>query len=462
MEEDRLFVRAMAQACQDPGSWQSLNPIRATLSSLAPKRLAPICARLVRLLPNHPYWRELHMVALAGQGQAERAVDVFLRSRTLKARRQIPAPLLRALANISEPEMRRFIQLVLSRLDEELPAELLLITQALAGKLHAAEAVSQLDVALLEHELPESWELRRYKITGSKPGSNKGVFRARFRTMIQYADQGQWQDAVSAAPDEDYTTLVRECAQLPVRPEEAVAPVSLSDELVLHGANRREGIVLVFGGLNGAFRLPDSIMGRFYQALDLQVLYLTDSQDLFHLNGLRSVASDLDGTLIGLRELLEAHSPGRPVYTLGNSAAGFPALVYGARLGAVRSLSFSPFATVDLRVSNALKDFRGRAYFARVCERVNVADLEIGSVLSRAQPGFEAHVYAPEGPCEDQRHAAYLESYEAVKLHWLTGYSKHDSVARAAARQGMMQLLSSTFSHQHLGASNDERQRVLS
>ena len=467
MEEDRLFVRVMMHAFRVPGSWQSFQPTRALLPTLAPKRLAPICARFVRLLPKHPFWRELHMLALAGQGRARPAVAAFLQSRTINAQRQIPAPIMRALASISEPHARRFIQLVLSRLDEELPVELLLITEALAGKLHAAEAVNQLDAAILDHELPATWNLQRYrirhyKISGGETGSDTDDFRARFRTMTRHADQGQWREAVSAAPDEDYTTLVRECARLPVRPEEAVAPVSLSDELVLHGTHRRAGIVLVFGGLNGAFRLPDSIMGRFLQALDLQVLHVKDRQNLLHLNGLRSVANDLDGTLTGLRELIEAHSPGRPVYTLGNSAAGFPALVYGARLGAVRSLSFSPIATVDLRVSNALKDFRGRAYFARVCERVNVTDLEIGSVLSRAEPGFEAHVYAPQGPCEDQRHAAYLEPHEAVKLHWLNGFSEHDSLAHAAARLGMMRLLSSTFSHLHSGAANDESQRVLS
>lgn len=462
MEEDRLFVRAMARACQVSGSAQPLQPLRATLASLAPKRLAPISARLVRLLPDHPDWAELHMLALAGQGQAGQAVAAFLQARTLDAWRQIPAPVIRALASISEPHARRFIQSVLKRLDEELPVELLLMAQALAGELKAGVAVKKLETALVGQELPATWRLRRYKISGGETGSDTDDFRARFRTMTRHADRGQWREAVSAAPDEDYTTLVRECARLPVRPEEAVAPVSLSDELVLHGTHRRAGIVLVFGGLNGAFRLPDSIMGRFLQALDLQVLHVKDRQNLLHLNGLRSVANDLDGTLTGLRELIGAHSPGRPVYTLGNSAAGFPALVYGARLGAVRSLSFSPFATVDLRVSNALKDFRGRAYFARVCERVNVADLEIGSVLSRAEPGFEAHVYAPQGPCEDQRHAAYLEPHEAVKLHWLNGFSEHGSLAHAAARLGMMRLLSSTFSHLHPGAANDESQRVLS
>lgn len=462
MEEDRLFVRAMARACRVSGSAQPLQPLRATLASLAPKRLAPISARLVRLLPDHPDWAELHMLGLAGQGQAGQAVAAFIQARTLDAWRQIPAPVMRALASISEPHARRFIQSVLKRLDEELPVELLLMAQALAGELKAGVAVKKLETALVGQELPATWRLRRYKISGGETGSDTDDFRARFRTMTRHADQGQWRDAVSAAPDEDYTTLVRECARLPVRPEEAVAPVSLSDELVLHGAHRRAGIVLVFGGLNGAFRLPDSIMGRFLQALDLQVLHVKDRQNLLHLNGLRSVASDLDGTLTGLRELIEAHSPGRPVYTLGNSAAGFPALVYGARLGAVRSLSFSPFATVDLRVSNALKDFRGRAYFARVCERVNVADLEIGSVLSRAEPGFEAHVYAPQGPSEDQRHAAYLEPHDAVKLHWLNGFSEHGSLAHAAARLGMMRLLSSTFSHLHPDAANDESQRVLS
>jgi tetratricopeptide (TPR) repeat protein len=97
--------------------------------------------------------------------------------------------------------------------------------------------------------------------------------------------------------------------------------------------------LLVFTGTNDAVAMPLPIFDRYLAPLDVTPIYLRDFNRMRYLDGIRSIADNLEDSIAWLRGMLRDKGFAR-LCVLGNCAGGFAAIRYGVALGAERIITF--------------------------------------------------------------------------------------------------------------------------
>jgi hypothetical protein len=100
-------------------------------------------------------------------------------------------------------------------------------------------------------------------------------------------------------------------------------------------------LVFSFAGLGDAFELRKTLAD-----FPVNAIYLRDLKHNWYLNGMPGAGEDVDGVYSFLKKMVETHQPSK-VFTLGASAGGFAALLYGSLLKADHILAFSPQTFMD-------------------------------------------------------------------------------------------------------------------
>jgi hypothetical protein len=109
---------------------------------------------------------------------------------------------------------------------------------------------------------------------------------------------------------------------------------------VVRRLNCRDAL-LCFCARHGTLGFPLNFIHLWLGRLPVSVVYVKDLRELYGGHGYRSLGSDRESTVSGLRRLLAQGLGAERIYTLGVSGGGYPALYYGLKIGANAALTLS-------------------------------------------------------------------------------------------------------------------------
>lgn len=176
-------------------------------------------------------------------------------------------------------------------------------------------------------------------------------------------------------------------------------------------------VVIAFGGMkNSIAGLPPfeflSMLGD-----GAATVFVRDLDQVWYHCGVRGLSSNISETAAALRRLIADIGAPR-VVTLGTSAGGFGAILFGALIEADSVIAFSPqtFLTHRLRLVHRERrwhrQLRDLHRLTRPADRV----LDLRSVLRRGQTPIAVHVGSQERL--DGTHARHIASLPCVDLQW--------------------------------------------
>lgn len=234
----------------------------------------------------------------------------------------------------------------------------------------------------------------------------------RERLLLLQAGINAIADALSGHPGLDY-------------PEE-LKPITW-----LEGA-RKDVLFLSFGGVRMGAGIPTAEFHASLIGRDVPGYFIKDFRQSWYQEGLLGLSSDIAGTEAVLRALIQRHAP-KHVVTLGVSAGGYAAMLFGALLGADRVAAFSPQINVNHQV---VKLYAG---FDTPPPRQFLGDegTSLQSVL-RAQARLpDIRIYYGDGHEADVADAESLRDVPGVTLEPQVGVSDHP-VTIALKRNGQL------------------------
>jgi hypothetical protein len=178
-------------------------------------------------------------------------------------------------------------------------------------------------------------------------------------------------------------------------------------------------LLVAFGGLQGELGMP--VFEFFKSTSDLAVkrLFVRDLRQAWYHQGLAGDDATLIDAADALRELIGRTEVERLV-TVGNSAGGYAALVFGTLLGAETALAFSPQTVLDLETWAAWEDFRWEKQLRPLVE-TGVLDgnwTDLRSALPDARHADTRYeIFFDETHRLDRLHAERLADVEGTRLY---------------------------------------------
>jgi len=199
------------------------------------------------------------------------------------------------------------------------------------------------------------------------------------------------------------------------------AAEAVPEERLLNGQER---VVLAFGGMASQLQMPPAEFGRTFAERRADVIFYKDFQQCWYQQGLLGLSVDVPTTAQYIRDTVAAHG-WQQVTTVGTSAGGYAAILFGALVGAARVVAFSPqtlvgpqairrFASTDSRKADI--DLKGRY-------------LDLGKVLDETGYAGGIDIYFGAQNKMDVLAAEWLQRFPNVALHPVDT-ATHNSAAR--------------------------------
>lgn len=118
--------------------------------------------------------------------------------------------------------------------------------------------------------------------------------------------------------------------------------------------------IVSFAGLGDQFQFKATLAN-----LDVNIIYLRDLKHNWYVNGVVGVGDDVEGVAGFLRARLKELGTSK-VITMGASAGGFAAILYGSLLGVHRIIAFSPQTFMDRFHRTIYYDYRWKDRFQQI------------------------------------------------------------------------------------------------
>ena len=211
---------------------------------------------------------------------------------------------------------------------------------------------------------------------------------------------------------------------------------------VITARGSRSTAVVVFTGLAGRMTMSLPLFDRYLAELDLTAIYLRDRRRLGYFGGVESLGRDYDETLMRLKELafdLGAHR----AHTIGSSAGGIGAVVYGMDLRARSVLGFS--APTSLGDSVLEFDRRAVNFAQRLLRQVPADRRDLRARIQAAKSATRIDLYYGHAFAEDRQHAKALEGARGVSLHPVSGPPGRGALMNMALFHGLRPLFRAAF-----------------
>jgi hypothetical protein len=207
------------------------------------------------------------------------------------------------------------------------------------------------------------------------------------------------------------------------------------DEIVLSPAGKPAPVLIIFSGLSDNFAVPPPTFDRFLAALGASAIFMSDKNRLCFAAGAKGMGLNFDQTIAYLREKLAELQCTRLV-TLGTSAGGYAAMLYGLNMRAHTVLGFGS-------VTNATPEYlstdpRGRLAAKRAARQVEPKNLDVRPRIVDPANTTDVHLYYGEGMEVDSRNSKHLEGLPRVALHPMMNFDQHQ-VLRELVLRGQFQ-----------------------
>lgn len=223
-------------------------------------------------------------------------------------------------------------------------------------------------------------------------------------------------------------------------------PTSERNTVAIVGRDRPHGTVVVFAGLadGGEFRF--SLLDAFFAKLGLTAIYLYDAKRAVYCLGIDELGNGLEETLEGLRKIIDEIHPDKPVYTFGNSAGGFAAVLYAHGLKADATISFSPPVTLNPEEGEErFGDRRARLTARRLARNVDFSRFDLKTLMPEMKDTYQLVVYGPGDDCMDHLHSADYQPFENADVRWVDGVSTHNTLGALAMRESLIDVFAAVF-----------------
>jgi hypothetical protein len=184
-----------------------------------------------------------------------------------------------------------------------------------------------------------------------------------------------------------------------------------ASDILLRRAPGSKRLVIAFGGLRGAIGMPPFEFLRSLDDLRLNRVFLRDPEQAWYHRGVEGVGPDIDSVAARLREVAAEMEA---VFTIGNSAGGFGALLFGALLSC-EVHAFSPQTYIDPDLREANDDTRWEKLVRRLGDDMEPRYANLRPVIAASEA--KCHVYYPTQIRLDVVHAEHLGTLPQVTLH---------------------------------------------
>lgn len=181
-------------------------------------------------------------------------------------------------------------------------------------------------------------------------------------------------------------------------------------------------LLVAFGGLqNRIAGAPPFEFLRMIGSDDVDKLFVRDLGQGWYQHGVRGHSEDIDSTASWLRGILHEH-PHERVVTLGTSAGGFAALLFGSLLGVDQVLAFGPQTSIRRRDRAMSLEHRWKAQITEVRRTVPPAALveDVRPAMRRAA-GTRFDIWVGMKDPRDVLQARRLRRVEGVTIHHVGG-----------------------------------------
>jgi pimeloyl-ACP methyl ester carboxylesterase len=178
-------------------------------------------------------------------------------------------------------------------------------------------------------------------------------------------------------------------------------------------------LLVAFGGLQGRLGMPVFEFFKSTSDLGVKRLFVRDLRQAWYHEGLSGDDATLIDAADALRELIERSEIERLV-TVGNSAGGYAALVFGTLLGATTAIAISPQTILDLETWAAWRDFRWEKQLRPLVDTGALdrdwADLRSALPAAR-RAGTRYEIFFDETHRLDRLHAERLAEVDGARLY---------------------------------------------
>ncbi len=178
-------------------------------------------------------------------------------------------------------------------------------------------------------------------------------------------------------------------------------------------------LLITFGGMKSMAGIASFEFVALTNSMPVKRLFVRDPRQSWYHRGMPKHGSSLANVVDALRSFLAAHEVDRLV-TVGNSAGGYAALVFGTLLGADAVLSFSPQTVLDGALLAEMGDHRWDDLLAPLV-RNNALEshwTDLRDALPSARCADTSYrVFYDETVPGDRAHAENLRGIEGLRLY---------------------------------------------
>ena len=401
-------------------------------NSLGPQRTSSMLAKCLEISPDHPAVLAVRALKSFDSG----APDAGLNDLTVLLSNSPECVLPRLLQKRMEEGLDETSDAVLrlQTLQASFPRNPSVLWSLARALDHSGEVErSRLLIAdnwswASQHE-PPSWYLTDSK-TSNGPAK---VHRLLGLNRIEEAEQ------IASKPEQ--VALLAEAMALPETPPDEISAYNEAEDVMVFGPNRQRGVVLTFGGLRGVPGIHPEVLDRFFGALDLTQVCLSDQSRMLYFQGVRALGPDFDATIAALAELISSLPGGENIYTFANSGGTIGSICYAEALGARASLVFAPAATINPKYKDVIGDRRAGIVFRRLTRTVDLERFDLEAILARTDPRFKVSSYVNSENPVGMAHGRMLDKMERVSTNYLSSDETVPALLLAAHQIGLMTVL---------------------
>jgi len=173
--------------------------------------------------------------------------------------------------------------------------------------------------------------------------------------------------------------------------------------------------VISFGGMISKLGMaPKEFMKSFIDK-NINILFLKDFQQCWYQKGLLGISKNVVETVEFIRGELPINQ--QHVCTVGTSAGGYAAILFGVLLGADKVIAFGPQTIINKNIFKRFKSVDSREQELGTDTRF----LDLIQVLESTEYNGEIHVHFAENHPVDRQAAERLSSFPTVRLHSYPG-----------------------------------------
>ncbi|WP_022696228.1 tetratricopeptide repeat protein [Ponticaulis koreensis] len=418
--------------------------------NVQPSLLAELLPSVARQYHDCAFLYETLFYARMLEGQSSLAINAFLEARKIAPENRLSKPFLERFKR-EEIDWDVFEILALDYVTEGTAcAELIWLLvwyRQYSGRVPDAVALLKDNIDLLRSE-PLPLFMAALDFASSAGISLKQTKNEKISPMAAFqraVNEDRWHDAIAYTDNEDLKSFVRQALPLLDSGKARLSHPALEEEVIVSGPERPNGIVFIFTGLADALIVPINLIDVFLAELGLTAVYCRDFQRMIGCNGIKSLGNDFDETIDGFKSLIAQYGENKPVFTMGNSAGGYLAGIYGAKIGAKASLLFSPVYSVDAEeLLDRFQDKRARVVIRRINKSCDLSRLRMSDAMEEMGDS-PVTAYVPTGDNEDARHAQGFASHSNVTIHELDNFTGHGAITRAAGQRGFLNIVKDAY-----------------